>query len=265
MEFSEKLKSLRTEKGISQQALADAIYVSRSAVAKWENGFGLPCDESLNLLCEYFGVEKGYLVRENENENVQKNRTISKYKRLIITLGSVAAAFLILITVGLSLFLSDAYSSGIKALPYPENFPCIIVENVRADSCQILNPPPSENPRLVAGAPIKEDAKKLPLLPYQEVYKITLPQNGSLNSVRYYYLNDDYTPVQEDELSASPMRFVSPAQLWWTITRFEAAVLFPEKDEVKVFYLQNDHPVIILEFNYEYNGYKAVSYFRVLK
>lgn len=38
MEFKDKLKKLRTEKGISQQALADAIHISRSAVAKWENG-----------------------------------------------------------------------------------------------------------------------------------------------------------------------------------------------------------------------------------
>lgn len=37
MQFNEKLKLLRNEKGISQAALAERIYVSRSAVAKWEN------------------------------------------------------------------------------------------------------------------------------------------------------------------------------------------------------------------------------------
>lgn len=34
MEFKDKLKQLRNEKGISQQVLADAIHISRSAVAK---------------------------------------------------------------------------------------------------------------------------------------------------------------------------------------------------------------------------------------
>ena len=38
MEFCDKLKELRTEKGISQTKLAADIHISRSAVAKWENG-----------------------------------------------------------------------------------------------------------------------------------------------------------------------------------------------------------------------------------
>ena len=50
MEFKEKLKKARSERNISQQALADAIFVSRSAVAKWESGKGLPCDESMEAL-----------------------------------------------------------------------------------------------------------------------------------------------------------------------------------------------------------------------
>ena len=48
MEFSERLKELRSEKGISQAKLAADIHISRSAIAKWENGLGLPNDESLN-------------------------------------------------------------------------------------------------------------------------------------------------------------------------------------------------------------------------
>ena len=38
MEFCDKLKELRAEKGISQTKLAADIHISRSAVAKWENG-----------------------------------------------------------------------------------------------------------------------------------------------------------------------------------------------------------------------------------
>ena len=47
MEFCDKLKELRAEKGVSQTKLAADIHISRSAVAKWENGLGLPNDESL--------------------------------------------------------------------------------------------------------------------------------------------------------------------------------------------------------------------------
>ena len=47
MEFSEKLKELRQQKGVSQTKLAADIHISRSAVAKWENGLGLPSEDSL--------------------------------------------------------------------------------------------------------------------------------------------------------------------------------------------------------------------------
>ena len=40
--FSDTLKKLRTEKGISQQALAEKMYVTRSTVARWESGSRLP-------------------------------------------------------------------------------------------------------------------------------------------------------------------------------------------------------------------------------
>ena len=44
MEFHEKLQELRKRKGITQEELAQALYVSRTAVSKWESG------DSLNLL-----------------------------------------------------------------------------------------------------------------------------------------------------------------------------------------------------------------------
>ena len=57
MEFAKRLKQLRGEKGISQTKLAADIHISRSAVAKWENGLGMPSDESLQMLAEYFGID----------------------------------------------------------------------------------------------------------------------------------------------------------------------------------------------------------------
>ena len=63
MDFSTKLKELRGEKGISQAKLAADIHISRSAVAKWENGLGLPNDESLKLLADYFGITIDELSR----------------------------------------------------------------------------------------------------------------------------------------------------------------------------------------------------------
>lgn len=86
MEFSEKLKGLRISKGISQAKLATDIHISRSAVAKWENGLGLPNEESLKLLSEYFEVSIDELLSDKRNEEilVAKNKTIARQKNAII-------------------------------------------------------------------------------------------------------------------------------------------------------------------------------------
>ena len=77
MEFKDNLKKLRTEKGLTQAQLAEAIFVSRSTVAKWENGLGLPGVESMALLEAFFGVTREALAtREPENVIVKKNRRI---------------------------------------------------------------------------------------------------------------------------------------------------------------------------------------------
>ncbi len=86
MNFAEKLKNLRQESGISQAKLAEKIFVSRSAIAKWENGLGIPSDESLKLLAEYFKVTEEELLQNKENEQilVSKNQTIEDQQKIII-------------------------------------------------------------------------------------------------------------------------------------------------------------------------------------
>lgn len=86
MEFCDKLKELRAEKGVSQTKLAADIHISRSAVAKWENGLGLPNDESLKLLSEYFGVSIDELLPDKPTAEtiVSKNKTIDQQKKVIL-------------------------------------------------------------------------------------------------------------------------------------------------------------------------------------
>ncbi|MBQ2681880.1 MAG: helix-turn-helix transcriptional regulator, partial [Eggerthellaceae bacterium] len=47
MEFSEKLQELRKARSLTQEQLAEALYVSRTAVSKWESGRGYPSIDSL--------------------------------------------------------------------------------------------------------------------------------------------------------------------------------------------------------------------------
>lgn len=83
MEFSQKLQQLRKQKGITQEQLADAIFVSRTAVAKWEQGKGYPNIDSLKDLSKFFSVtiddllsgEQLICIAQTESEQRQKRLT----------------------------------------------------------------------------------------------------------------------------------------------------------------------------------------------
>lgn len=66
MEFNEKLQELRKQKGITQEELAEALFVSRTAVSKWESGRGYPNIESLKALSKFFSVSLDELLSGDE-------------------------------------------------------------------------------------------------------------------------------------------------------------------------------------------------------
>ncbi|MBR6807047.1 MAG: helix-turn-helix transcriptional regulator [Clostridia bacterium] len=66
MEFNEKLQELRRQKGLTQDELAEALYVSRTAVSKWESGRGYPNIDSLKLISKYFSVSLDNLLSSDE-------------------------------------------------------------------------------------------------------------------------------------------------------------------------------------------------------
>lgn len=81
MEFYEKLQELRKSKGLTQEELAEALYVSRTAVSKWESGRGYPSIDSLKEISSYFSVsidellsgEKLLSIAERENKSNMQN------------------------------------------------------------------------------------------------------------------------------------------------------------------------------------------------
>lgn len=66
MEFGEKLKELRKARSLTQEELAEALYVSRTAVSKWESGRGYPSIDSLRELSRFFSVSIDELVSPRE-------------------------------------------------------------------------------------------------------------------------------------------------------------------------------------------------------
>jgi len=56
MEFHEKLQELRKSRGMTQEELAEALYVSRTAISKWESGRGYPSIDSLKGISTFFHI-----------------------------------------------------------------------------------------------------------------------------------------------------------------------------------------------------------------
>ena len=66
MEFNEKLQELRKQKGLTQEELAEALYVSRAAVSKWESGRGYPNIDSLKEISRFFSITIDDLLSGSE-------------------------------------------------------------------------------------------------------------------------------------------------------------------------------------------------------
>ena len=66
MEFNEKLQQLRKRRDLTQEELADQLYVSRTAVSKWESGRGYPNIDSLKAISKYFSVTIDELLSGDE-------------------------------------------------------------------------------------------------------------------------------------------------------------------------------------------------------
>lgn len=66
MELNEKLQELRKEKGLTQEELAEALFVSRTAISKWESGRGYPSIDSLKSVAKFFGVTIDELLSSDE-------------------------------------------------------------------------------------------------------------------------------------------------------------------------------------------------------
>ena len=85
MEFNKKLQELRKQKGITQEELANALFVSRTAISKWESGKGYPNLDSLKAIAQFFSVTIDELLSSNELLTLAEEKT-KHFKDLIFGL-----------------------------------------------------------------------------------------------------------------------------------------------------------------------------------
>lgn len=82
MEFNEKLQELRKQKGLTQEELAEELYVSRTAISKWESGRGYPNIDSLKAISKYFSVSLDELLSGDEILTIAEEDSRQKEKHL---------------------------------------------------------------------------------------------------------------------------------------------------------------------------------------
>ena len=90
MEFHEKLQQLRKQRGLTQEDLAAQLYVSRTAVSKWESGRGYPNIDSLKAIAAFYRVTVDELLSGEElliaAEETQKQQLANLRTRIFAAL-----------------------------------------------------------------------------------------------------------------------------------------------------------------------------------
>lgn len=97
MEFHEKLQALRRQKGITQEELAQALYVSRTAVSKWESGRGYPSIDSLKAIAQFYAVSIDSLLTGGEALSIaeeEKKKRDAQLSRRVFALLDLSAVLL---------------------------------------------------------------------------------------------------------------------------------------------------------------------------
>lgn len=85
--FSETIKKLRTEKGLSQNTLADKLFVTQPTVARWESGTRLPDAMMMTRLAEVLGVDVNVLLSAAAMSDECPNVILVDDRKLILTGG----------------------------------------------------------------------------------------------------------------------------------------------------------------------------------
>ena len=85
--FSKTLKNLRTERGLSQQALADMMFVTRPTIARWESGIRLPDAVMIYRLAEVLSADVNALLSAAAESDTSPNVILVDDRKLVLSGG----------------------------------------------------------------------------------------------------------------------------------------------------------------------------------
>lgn len=82
MEFHEKLQELRKSRNLTQEELAEELYVSRTAISKWESGRGYPSIDSLKTISGFFSILIDELLSADALVSIAEKENRSNIQRI---------------------------------------------------------------------------------------------------------------------------------------------------------------------------------------
>ena len=99
MELGNQIKRYRKERSLSQDALAEKVYVSRQTISNWENDKSYPDINSLMLLCDTFEISLDQLVKGDVETMKQRMNMSDDERKEFNRLGNIFSFLLLLIGV----------------------------------------------------------------------------------------------------------------------------------------------------------------------
>lgn len=97
--FSERFKTLRQQKGLTQEQLADALHITKQAVSHYERGTREPKNQEMyEAIADFFNVDMNYLIGKNNRTsqilNDDEYRLLSAYRQASDEIKKAAQAVL---------------------------------------------------------------------------------------------------------------------------------------------------------------------------
>ena len=121
MEFHEKLQALRKDRGLTQEELAEALYVSRTAISKWESGRGYPSIDSLKEISRYFSVTIDELLSSDTLLSIAEKENKANLQNMCdIIFGMIDICSFMLIALPLYPNKVNGYIYSVNLLEYTQ-------------------------------------------------------------------------------------------------------------------------------------------------
>jgi len=121
VEFNEKLKELRSSRGLTQEELAEALFVSRTAISKWGSGRGYPSIDSLKEISTFFSVTIDELLSGEKLLSIAEKENKSNMQALCsILIGAIDLFHFLLIVLPLYPKSMKEYIASVNLFGYTE-------------------------------------------------------------------------------------------------------------------------------------------------